>query len=163
MACTDIATAAGTTLSIGAALPATYDKAGYEAVSWTAVGELGSLSAFGKEYQMVTWAGLSGRTTCKVKGTYDSGGIDVELAQVVEDAGQVAMIAHLASDLPLPYKVRLNDDTATKDVGTSYYFTGLLTRWQVNPGADPNGVVTASARIEITGDIVTVNRYDSTP
>jgi hypothetical protein len=159
MACVDLATAAGTTLAIGAALPATYDAAGYAAVSWTVIGELASLSAFGKEYQTVTWAGLSNRATCKRKGTYDNGGLDVELAHVAENAGQEALLEHLDEDNPLPFRVLLNDENAEYDGnGTTFYFPGLTMSCRVNPGSDPNSMVIMSARIEIDGDVVKVAR-----
>jgi hypothetical protein len=159
MACVDLATAAGTTLAIGAALPATYNAAGYEDVTWTVLGELASLSAFGKEYQTVTWAGLSDRRSCKRKGTYDNGGVDVEVAHVAEDTGQAALLEHLDSDNPLPFRVLLNDTNATYDgTGTTFYFSGLTMSARVNPGSDPNGMVTMSARIEIDGDVVKVAR-----
>jgi hypothetical protein len=157
--CIDISTAAGTTLAIGAALPATYDASGYGAVSWTVVGGISAISAFGKEFQVVTFEQLGDRNTCKRKGTSNAGRLDITLAHVAEDAGQAAMLAHLDSDATLPFRVLLNDTNATYDgTGTTFYLPGQTMSFRVDPGSSPNAIVTATVAIEIDGDIVKVDR-----
>jgi len=154
----DIITAAGSAIAIGDALPATYDASGYGAVTWEDVGEVTSLPAFGKTFQINTVNTLGARQTRKRKGTWDPGDLMIGILVVHEDDGQIDMLAALESDNPLPFRVTLNDATATLTVPTKYYFCGLVYQAPINPGSDPNGFVTAEFGLSIDTAIVKVAR-----
>ena len=46
-------TSAGTKLYVSASLPATYNSAGFGALTWTEVGEITDFGEWGKEYTVV--------------------------------------------------------------------------------------------------------------
>ena len=58
-------TAAGSKLFVSATLPGTYDKAGFEALIWTEVGEVTEIPQFGKVYTIVNHLPLGQRQTIK--------------------------------------------------------------------------------------------------
>lgn len=45
---------AGSTLKISAALPATYDAAGFTALSYTAVSEITDMGSLGKDFSLIS-------------------------------------------------------------------------------------------------------------
>ena len=68
-----VRTSAGTTLKVSASAPATFDKAGYSALTFTAVGEITDLGEFGREYALVTHNPVGTRGTQKFKGSFNEG------------------------------------------------------------------------------------------
>lgn len=107
----DVFTSAGATLSIGAAAPSTYDKTGYEAVTWEPVGNVSDIPQFGKLFNLVSFNPLGQRGTVKRKGSYNNGSTDIQYGYVKADAGQVDVVTAMASDDPLPFRVVLQDTT----------------------------------------------------
>src|SRR5690606_40955577 len=66
-----IYTSAGTTLGLSAAAPATYDAAGYAALTFTQIGEVSDLGDIpARIYELVTWQPLAERGMRKAKGGY---------------------------------------------------------------------------------------------
>jgi hypothetical protein len=140
-------TSAGTTLSIGA-YPATYDAAGFAAVSWTAVAEITDLGSFGKTYTEVKHTSLTQRQTKKFKGSYDNGQLQLKMAKLASDAGQQEMLTALASDSSYAFKVVLQD-------GTHEYFSGKVMSY-VNAVGNVDQITGADATIAIDGDVIEV-------
>ena len=70
-------TAAGSKLFVSATLPGTYDKAGFEALTWTEVGEVTEIPQFGKVYTIVNHLPLGQRQTIKRKGLLRQRHLDV--------------------------------------------------------------------------------------
>jgi len=64
-------TSAGTTISVVDSNPATYDQAGFEALTYSLIGEVTDLGEFGREYSAVTHNPLGDRRTVKRKGSYN--------------------------------------------------------------------------------------------
>jgi len=56
-------TSAGTTISLTDTEPTTYDVAGFDALTFTEVGEVSDLGEFGREYAEVTFNPLGDRRT----------------------------------------------------------------------------------------------------
>lgn len=84
-------TSAGTLFKISAGVPATFNSAGYAALTFTTVGEVTALNGFG-----VTWSNQAGnqlalRGTQKKKTVRDPGSLEVTLNLDTDDAGQVLM------------------------------------------------------------------------
>jgi hypothetical protein len=144
----DAFTSAGSTLYIGAALPATFDAAGYAAVAWTEVGEITDLGEFGREYSAVKHNPLKTRGTVKRKGNYDDGALTLQMARVPGDAGQAAMIIALDSDNSYPIKVTLQD-------ATNLFTTAQVMSYKTNIGSGDQ-ITAASTSLEIDRPIVEV-------
>src|SRR4030067_1772041 len=100
-----VRTSATTTLAISAGVPATFDNAGYVALSYTQVGEITNFGEFGREFTLVTHHPVASRGTQKLKGAFNEGAIALQLGLDTDDAGQVLMKAASASDRPYPFTI----------------------------------------------------------
>lgn len=144
-----VQTLAGTTIGISATLPTTFDSdamTGYPSETYTSLGEVTDLPEFGKTYNLVTHNPIADRQTKKYKGAYNNGTLSVTMARDDDDAGQVILLAALASDNDYAFKVTYQDTTVD-------YFTGkVMSFTSVAGGVD--SIVNRNCRIEITRDIV---------
>jgi hypothetical protein len=84
-------TVAGTTISISASLPATYDVAGY--------------AAHGRTYAEVTSNPIDTRATQKYKGSFNEGTKTLQLDMDNQDAGQQLVKTALNSDNDYSFEV----------------------------------------------------------
>lgn len=93
-------TLSGTIVSISAGVPATYTQGGFEALSFTEIGELTTPpTGGGRNYEDVTYTLLKERATVHLKGTYDENETTFNLVVRRSDAGQVILrAAHLSDD-----------------------------------------------------------------
>jgi hypothetical protein len=125
-------TTAGTTLAIKAGQPATFNSAGYGALTgWAVVGEITNYGEFGRVYG-----------TVKKKGSYDEGQMDLKMALDTDDAGQILMKTALNSDSDYSFRiVTQNTDT--------YYFQAQVTSFKVGLGG-VDDMTSASAMLELT-------------
>lgn len=105
MATTAVETIAGTTISISAAAPATFDATGYAALTFSTIGEITDGGSHGRTYAEVTHQPISSRATRKFKGSFNEGTKTLQLAISPGDAGQVLLKTALASDAPFSFKV----------------------------------------------------------
>ena len=80
-------TAAGTTLALSAGKPATFDVAGFAALTYTEIGGLDKLGTFGAKPGKVEFQPLKG-VKQKYKGPVDSGALGPSMAHDEADAGQ---------------------------------------------------------------------------
>ena len=142
----DVFTSAGTTIFIGDALPANYDKAGFESVMWTEIGEVTDLGEFGKEFNLVTHNALNNRRTVKRKGSYNDGAVTMQYAFQRQLQGQVDLRAALESDDSYPVKIVLQD-------GTHIYMSVQVMSAPVNVGS-VDQITSASTTLEIDNDIL---------
>ena len=143
-----IMTSAGTTLGISAVLPATYDAAGFGALTFALAGEITDMGEFGKEFALVTHNPLGDRKTVKRKGSYNNGALTMQMARVPSDAGQTLLIAALESDTSYSFAVTLQD-------GTIEYFTAQTMSYTTNVGS-VDQITAASVTVEIDDEIVEV-------
>lgn len=143
-----VQTSAGSTLSISSTLPATYDAAGYDALTWLVVGEVTDIGEFGAEYNLVTHTPVGSRQVKKYKGSFNNGSIQVQMARDVDNAGQTALIAASKSDASHAFKVTLQDLT-------KIYFTGMVMSYKTSVGS-VDQITGANATIEIDSEIVEV-------
>jgi len=141
-------TSAGTTIGVSANNPATYDQSGFEALSFSLVGEVTDLGEFGREYSAVTHNPLGDRRTVKRKGSYNDGTVAMTVARVPGDAGQTILQTALDSDDNFSFEVTLQD-------GTKLYFEAQVMSYTTNVGS-VDQITTASVSIEITNDIIEV-------
>ena len=137
-------TAAGVEFYVGDAAPATFDKAGYEAVTWVKVGEVSNIGGdIGKMYNLATFAALEERGIVKRKGGYNNGSATVDYAYYRTDAGQEDLIAAGDLDTLFPMKIVLTDPDTTH-----LYFMGLVMGTPISIGGAED-FLTSSVNIEI--------------
>jgi hypothetical protein len=137
-------TSAGSTLRVSAAQPGTFNVAGYNALSWTEVGEITDLGEFGREYNLVTHNPLKTRATVKKKGSYNEGQINLQMALDDADAGQVILSAAVLSDNDYSFEITLQS-------GKKYFFQAQVMKFKPNVGSVDN-ITTASVMLEITSN-----------
>lgn len=137
-----VRTTAGSTFKVSATAPATYDAAGYAALTWTAVGEITDLGEFGREYALVTHNPINTRITQKFKGSYNEGKMSLKLGLDTDDAGQVIMKAGSTSDAARFFEV-------TDQKGDKYYFPAMVMTWKVGL-ASVDSITAASCDLELT-------------
>lgn len=141
-------TSAGTKLYTTSSAPATYSSAGFAALTWTEVGEIVNLGDFGRTYNVVNHIQLGSRKTVKLKGSYNEGNLNLQLARAPGDVGQAKLVTALGVDTSYSFKVVLQD-------GTIMYFSGQVVNYTTNVGASDQ-IVGASCVIEINNDIIEV-------
>lgn len=136
-----VATTAGTVLRISAGIPATFNQAGYAALTYTTVGEITSLGEFGREYSLVTHNPIDTRGTQKFKGSYNEGTLDLTLGLDTDNAGQILMKAAALSDAI--YAIKITDQK-----GDIYYMQVAVMKFKVGLN-DVNSVSSATTSLEI--------------
>jgi len=137
-----IQTTAGATLHVSAAQPATYDSTGYAALTWTAVGEITDLGEFGREYELIRHNPINTRATKKLKGSYDEGSVQLQLASDTDDAGQILLKTASTSDSDYSFKITMQN-------GDKYYAQAKVSKFKVQPGS-VNNVVGLAVGLELT-------------
>jgi hypothetical protein len=142
-------TAAGSKLFVSATLPGTYDASGFEALTWTEVGEVTEIPQFGKVYTIVNHLPLGQRQTIKRKGSYDNGTVDVPYAfDPAGDAGQVILEAAVDSDNSYSFRIDVKNP-AVKSV----YFTAQITSRPITLGGT-DAIVMANSALAIDDDVL---------
>ena len=137
-----VRTSAGTTLKISASTPATFDAAGYGALTLTAVGEITDLGEFGREFALVTHMPVGSRGTQKFKGSFNEGTMSLSLGLDTDDAGQILMKSGSLSDDNYSFEV-------TTQNGDKYFFQAKVMSFKVSvSGVD--SITTATTRLELT-------------
>lgn len=104
-----VQTVAGTTIAISAGIPATFNEAGYDALTFSAIGEITDGGSHGRTYAEVTHNPIGTRGTAKFKGSFNEGTKTLQLAIADEDPGQVIVKAALYSDNDYSFRVTYQD------------------------------------------------------
>lgn len=144
----NVFTAAGTTIAVSAALPATYDAAGYVALTYTTIGEVTDIPEFGASRELVTHNAVGTIDTIKRKGSRNNGSVALNIASDEDDAGQALLEAGEADDASYSFKV-------TFQTGAIKYFTAQVMSFTTIIGS-VNSIVSVSAMLEIDSAIVKV-------
>jgi len=138
---TDVAINSGTTIGVSASLPATYDGAGYGALTFTSVGEVVDVGEIAKAFNMVSHQGLSRRYPQKLKDTYDIADLSLTIGRVFADAGQVILQAARDSDNSYAFEITLPN-------GDVFNFTAKVTKLGVGAIAT-GGISTTVATLAV--------------
>lgn len=139
---------AGSTISISAGVPTTFDSTGFAALTYTIIKEVTDIGALGKSFGLITHTPVNDPTTYKLKGISNSGQLSLKGARVTTDAGQTLLLAGLESQAPQAIKITLQN-------GTNLYVQGLVMDYVTTVGGA--GVITSfDSKIELSGNIVTV-------
>lgn len=137
-----VRSSAGTTLKISAATPATFDVAGYAALTFTGVAEITDLGEFGRDYALITHNPIGSRGTVKKKGSFNEGTMALQLALDTDDAGQILTKSASISDNNYSFLV-------TTQNGDKYYFQAQVMNFKVNLGS-VDSITAASVNLELT-------------
>lgn len=135
-------TVAGTTIGISAALPATYNEAGYAALTFTKIGEITDGGSHGRTYAVVNHNPIDTRGTQKFKGSFNEGQKTIQLAVDPEDAGQLLVKTALDDDADYAFCVTYQD-------GSKDYFLAKVTSWSKST-TTVDTMYTASVGLELT-------------
>lgn len=139
---------AGSTVSISAGIPATYDGTGFGSLTYTRIGEVTDIGALGKSFSLITHVPVDQAFTFKLKGIANSGQLALKGARVTTDAGQIILLAAVNSFAPYAVRITLQN-------GTNLYCQCLVMDYVTAVGGA--GVITAfDSKLELSGDIVTV-------
>lgn len=143
-------TSAGTTIALSAAAPATPDAAGYAALTYTVVGGVESLPAFGAQTAVNSFQPLNGPQE-KHKGPVNYGSLQIPMAIDETDAGQnlVRVAAEPANNAQYSWVV-------TYPTGGKRYFRGRAFGLQETPGSATN-VLMQTTTVEINTRVVKVD------
>lgn len=147
-------TSAGVLFKISAGVPATFNAAGYAALTFTTVGEVTDLSGFGVTWSNQTGNQLALRGTQKKKAVRDPGNIDVTLNLDTDDAGQILMKAARDSATAV-YAVSI-----TMPSGDIYYCQVLVNSFMVD-GQTQDGKSVATSNCAVTTSATDVDWVES--
>jgi len=128
-------------LSVSAAAPATYDASGYGALTWVDVGAASEIPEFGAAYSPVTFTPLKTGIVNKFHGELNYGSITVPLGYDSADAGQIILLAALASKNEISFR-------ETRSDGTIRFISGKVMSFP--RGQSVGSVNMASCNIEFT-------------
>lgn len=127
-------TVAGSTIAVSISAPATYDAAGYGALSFTSVGEITDLgNGLGRAYNTTTHSPISSRQVIEKKASYRLGTLELMMAWDQSDAGQDLCRTAALDDSILSIKI-------TKQGGDIRYFTAQVSEFVENFGTVDNVV-----------------------
>ena len=137
-----IQSAAGASIGISAAAPATYDATGYAALTYTNIAEVTNLGGFGREYTVITHNPIDTRATKKLKGSYNEGQITLTVGLDTADAGQALCATASVSDADYSFRVEMQN-------GAIYYFPAKVASFKRQVGS-VDDIVSAEINLEIT-------------
>lgn len=146
-----VQTNAGTALSISVGQPATYDAAGFAALTFTAVAEVVSIGEHGGTTALVTHNPLDTRRTAKFKGSINDGSMAVGLGMDLTDAGQTLMLdGALGASIDVDHAVKIEYQD-----GSIEYFQAKIMSYSRNPGTIDQ-IVAANTTFELVNDVIDV-------
>ena len=128
-------------LSVSADTPETFDADGYAALTFTDVGEASEIPEFGAAYSAVTFTPLKTGIVNKFHGELNYGSITITLGYDSTDAGQIILLAALASKDEISFR-------ETRSNGTIRYIMGKVMSFP--RGQSVGSVNMASCNIEFT-------------
>jgi hypothetical protein len=137
-----VRSSAGTTIGLSSGAPATFNVAGYTALTFTTIGEVTDLGEFGREYNLITHNPIGSRGTVKLKGSFNEGSISMTVGLDTDDAGQILAKTASQSDSDYSFKI-------TTQNGDDYYFQAKVMSFKVNVGS-VDSVTTATIMLELT-------------
>jgi hypothetical protein len=139
---------AGASLAISAGLPATEDSTGYDALTYSIVGEITDMGTIGAETNLVSYTPVATAIVNKRKGSKNYGSQSVTVVLDDEDTGQMLFETAAESQDVYSFRVTLND-------GAKIYYQGLIMGFPINLGT-VDDMVQVTVPIEVDSKIVRV-------
>lgn len=136
----------GTCLHVSADLPATHDKAGFEALTYAHSSEVTNFGEFGPSNEVITYNTVCNGTVNKRMGATNYGQQSLEMA-FVHDNGVQEILEDVA-DSKKPISVRLDLST-----GGKAYYKAYVASFKTVPGGSSD-YLRGSATLEIDGTVV---------
>lgn len=168
-------TAAGTQFAVSATLPASHDIPGFQALTFTDIGELVDGGSGGKVFNKVDHSPLGEREVLSLKGSFTQGTRDLELGRDILDAGQNVLLAGLESDNAYAFRITFQNgdliyvtatiDSYTDNIGTIDSIVGAsVSLAQRNPTIrlTVTGVLTVTVDTAGTYTGVTAGEFPAT-
>lgn len=137
---------AGSTISISAAAPATFNAAGYGALTYTIIRDVTDIGMIGPESAVITHQPVNENTTYKVKGVRNNGQLSLKGARAPTDPGQMLLIAGEASNAPVSIKIVLQN-------GAVLYSQALVMSYKTSIGTSSQ-ITGFESNVEISGDVI---------
>ena len=119
-------------MSVSAATPATFDAAGYVALTFTDVGEASEIPEYGAAHAVNTFTPLKTGIDNKFHGALNYGSVTIPLGYDSADAGQIILLAALASKDAISFRETRSDGTIRYIMGKVFSFTRGQTVGSVN-------------------------------
>lgn len=148
-----VQTSTGIVVSLVEGAPATYDQAGFEALSYTQLGEVTNIPEYGASAAVVEHNPLETGITEKFKGFTNYGSTSFELGRDGSDAGQ-ALVAAATDPTDASFNSIFSVEVAFSD-GSKQYFTAKPFSYTTNPGA-ANSIVAATVQVEIINKVLEI-------
>ena len=149
---TDIFSSVGTTVSVSASAPATYDASGFAALTWTQCAEISDLPSFGTEAALATHTPLKTGVVAKRRGSLNYGSVGLTMAYSDADAG--AAILRTAGDAAAGVNSFISFRITLKN-GDIQYFQGQVMSYKTTVG-NADGITMIECAVELDGSIVKV-------
>jgi len=119
-------------ISVSAATPATFNAAGYVALTFTDVGEASEIPEYGAAHAVNTFTPLKTGIDNKFHGALNYGSVTIPLGYDSADAGQIILLAALASKDAISFRETRSDGTIRYIMGKVFSFTRGQTVGSVN-------------------------------
>lgn len=131
---TTVQTLAGATLALSAALPATFDQAGYSATTmvYTLIGAIENFGNHGVTATITEFTDVATSTVTKAKGSKNYGTMSLTIGSIPSDAGQTMIDA--AAESTAHYSAKM-----TYPSGAIHYMDVLVAKAEFQDG-DVNAV-----------------------
>ena len=124
-------TSAGTTIGLSASQPATYNQAGYEALTFTTIGSVTDLGEIpSRVYELVTLYYVASRGQSKAKGGFNLGSQTITYAIDAADTGQT--LVDTATESDAAYSVKISHPTFGEIYAQALVMGGPRTYGDVN-------------------------------
>ena len=121
----------GSVVSVAPAIPATFTKAGYEALTWTVVNGLQVAPIPGMETSTIDVPDLTTGITKREKGASIGRETEMGFRDVPSDAGQAAVKTYSAPDYGSEVSVRVVLPDGTNN---HVYMSGIMYSYMMNEG-----------------------------
>ena len=143
-------TGAGSAIAISVAAPATQDKAGYAALTYTEAGNCEKIGTIGATFAKTEFQPLKGAKQ-KLKGSAEYGALQPQFGLDEADVGQMLFRTAADDETNALFSIRV-----TYQNGAKRYFQARVFGWpETVDGADP--VMTATPTVEICTKVVRDN------
>lgn len=149
---TDVFSSVGTQFGVAAADPATYDAAGFGALTYLNCGELAEVPAFGSEAALATHTPLRTGIVAKRRGSINYGSLTLTMAYSDSDTGQ-ALLKTAGDAIPgvdstVSVKLTLKN-------GDIQYFTAQVMSFKTNVG-NSDAITMCECTLEVDDKIIRV-------
>lgn len=106
--------------------PEDLDRAGFEALTYVRVGQVGAKGETGMQTNVVSYDTLDTKVTQKAKGISNAGDPTIEVARLYNDLGQIALRAAAKTNFNYAFRTVRNDAPDAETTNTVIYERGLV-------------------------------------